>query len=228
MPIDRQAKLIFVHIPKTAGTSVESALSLHGDWRKENQFNCFGQISSASLLARNLSSNFMQHLRLQEIHGLLGEEFFDFEIFTVVRNPWTRFLSSFRRKDPDLCSYVRWRSRTELENASLSEYIKIAKWVRHPHLNSQASFFRSNESGKIVKDILKRVHVFKFENLPLLEDWLSFKYKKEIRFSRHQVAISPPPVVQDDELLLLRKKIYKLYRCDYRLFGYDFNDPFDV
>ena len=190
MPIDRQAKLIFVHIPKTAGTSVESALSLHGDWRKENRFNYFGQISSRSLLARNLSSNFMQHLRLHEIQDLLGEEFFDYEIFTVVRNPWTRFLSSFRRKDPDLCSYVRWRSRYELENASLSDYIKIAKWVRHPHLNSQASFFTANQPGQTAKRNLKRVHVFKFEDLPLLEDWLSFKYKKEIRFSRHQVAAS--------------------------------------
>ena len=69
MPIDRQAKLIFIHIPKTAGTSVESALSLHGDWKIEDRFRCFGQISSSSLLARNLSSNFLQHLRLHEIQG---------------------------------------------------------------------------------------------------------------------------------------------------------------
>ena len=227
MPIDRQSKLIFVHIPKTAGTSVESALTLHGDWRKENRFNCFGQISSRSLLSRNLSSNFMQHLRLHEIQFVLGEEFFDYEIFTVVRNPWTRFLSSYRRKDPDLCSYVRWRCRAELENVSLSEYVNIAEWVRHPHLNSQASFFRSNEPGKTVKDILKRVHVFKFEHLQLLEDWLSCRYKKEIKFSRHQVAVSPPPLVPKDELFLLRKKIHRLYRHDYRLFGYDFNNSLD-
>ena len=221
-------KIIFVHIPKTAGTSVESALSLHGDWRIENRSNFFGQISSNSLLARNFSSNFMQHLRLHEIHNLLGEEFFDYEIFTVVRHPWTRFLSSFRRKDPDLCSYLRSRARYEVENASLSDYFKIAKWVRHPHLNSQASFFRSAAPGKSVKNILKRVHIFKFEDLPLLADWLSRKYKKEIRFSRHQAAVSPPPILQRDELLPLCKKIYKLYRCDYRLFGYDFESPVDV
>ena len=228
MPIDRQAKLIFIHIPKTAGTSVESALSLHGDWKIEDRFRCFGQISSSSLLARNLSSNFLQHLRLHEIQGLLGDEFVDYEIFTIVRNPWTRFLSSYRRKDPDLCSYVRWRCRADLENASLSEYVKTAQWARHPHLNSQASFFRSNEAGKTVKDILKRVHVFKFEDLQSLEDWLSLKYKKQIKFSRHQEALSPPPVAPKDELLFMRKKIYKLYKCDYRLFGYDFSASLDA
>ena len=228
MPIDRHAKLIFVHIPKTAGTSIELALSLHGDWRIENRSNFFGQISSNSLLAKNLSSNFMQHLRLYEIHDLLGKEFFDYEIFTVVRNPWTRFLSSFRRKDPDLCSYVRWRARYDAENASLSDYIKMAKWVRHPHLNSQASFFRSTGPGNPIKNILKRVHVFKFENLPLLEDWLSLKYKKEIRFSRHQAAVTPLPVIQRDKLLPLYKRIYSIYRSDYRLFGYSFDAPVDV
>jgi hypothetical protein len=228
MPIDRHAKLIFVHIPKTAGTSVELALSLHGDWRIENQSNFFGQISSNSLLAKNLSSNFMQHLRLYEIHDLLGEEFFDYEIFTVVRNPWTRFLSSFRRKDPDLCSYVRWRARHDAENASLSDYVKMAKWVRHPHLNSQASFFSSTGPGKPVKNILKKVRVFKFEDLPLLENWLSLKYKKEIRFCRHQAAVSPLPVIQRDELLPLCKEIYKLYRRDCRLFGYNFETPVDL
>ena len=98
-------------------------------------------------------------------------------------------MSSYRRKDPDLCSYVRWRCRAELENASLSEYVKIAEWARHPHLNSQASFFRSNEVGKTVKDILKRVHVFKFEDLQLLEDWLSCRYQKEIKWKCYDIVL---------------------------------------
>lgn len=222
MPIDRQAKLIFVHVPKTAGTSIESSLSLHGDWRIENQINFFGQITSDTILSRNFSSNFMQHLRLREIKSLLGEEFFDYEIFTVVRSPWTRFLSSFRRKDPDLCAYVSWRTRRDLEQASLAEYVKVASWIRHPHLNSQASFFRSNEPGKSIKDVLKGIHVFKFEELNLLEDWLSLKYKKEIKFPRQQVALAPQPDIQQDELSFLQKQVYQLYQCDYRLFGYDF------
>ena len=116
MPVDRQAKLIFVHIPKTAGTSIELALNLHGDWRHENLHSLFGQIKSHALLRQNLTSNFLQHLKLHEIQALMGDEFADYEIFTVVRDPWTRFLSSFRRKDPDLCSYVRWRTAYELDD----------------------------------------------------------------------------------------------------------------
>jgi hypothetical protein len=223
MPIDRKAKVIFVHIPKTAGTSIELSLSLGGDWREENVSTFFGQITSQSLLQKHLSSNFMQHLRLREIQDLLGDEFFDYEIFTVVRHPWTRLLSSFRRKDPDLCAYVRWRSRQDLEDASLSEYLKVARWVRHPHLNSQASFLKPSGSEVSIKDVLKRIRIFKFEQLSLLEDWLSLKYKKSIQLFRHQVAVSPLPAINNDELMWLRRQCFELYKSDYRLFGYTMN-----
>ena len=35
MPFDRQRRLVFLHIPKTAGSSVEQALNLFGPWQKE-------------------------------------------------------------------------------------------------------------------------------------------------------------------------------------------------
>ena len=34
MPISSDYNCIFVHIPKTAGTSIEAALGMHGDLKK--------------------------------------------------------------------------------------------------------------------------------------------------------------------------------------------------
>ena len=223
MPVDRQAKLIFVHIPKTAGTSVELALNLHGDWRRENLCNLFGQIKSQALLRKNLTSNFLQHLKLHEIQSFMGDEFADYEVFTVVRDPWTRFLSSFRRKDPDLCSYVRWRTACELDDLSLSEYFNIACWARHPHLNSQASFFQSDINSSSVRSVLSNVRVFRYEELSVLEDWLSDKYHRFVKFEWHQPPVSPIPEIKDDELVDLRRKVTKLYRRDCLLFGYEWS-----
>jgi len=220
VPVDRQAKLIFVHIPKTAGTSIEFALDLHGEWRRQNLDHLFGLIQSPELLRKKFSSNFLQHLRLHEIHSLLGDQFDEYDVFTVVRDPWTRFLSSFRRKDPDLCSYVRWRSLVEINDLSLNDYFEIACWARHPHLNSQASFFRPANTSTSTEDVLKRIKVFKYEELPLLEDYLSIKYGRKISFGRHQNPVASLPPISEDNLADLKRKVYKLYRRDYKLFGY--------
>ena len=105
MPFDRQRRLVFLHIPKTAGTSIEQALGLHGPWNQENLASGFGLIQSRDLLARNLSSNFLQHLTLPELEQLFPEALDGAQVFTVVRDPWSRLLSSFRHPDPDLASY---------------------------------------------------------------------------------------------------------------------------
>ena len=73
MPFDRQRRLVFLHIPKTAGSSVEQALGLLGPWDQENLVTGFGLIQSRDLLARNLSSNFLQHLSLSELAPLPDE-----------------------------------------------------------------------------------------------------------------------------------------------------------
>ena len=63
MPFDRQRRLVFLHIPKTAGSSVEQALGLLGPWDQENLVTGFGLIQSRDLLARQLSSNFLHTRR---------------------------------------------------------------------------------------------------------------------------------------------------------------------
>ena len=47
MPFDRRRKLVFLHIPKTAGSSIEQAL-LFGPWQGENLDTGFGLISAAT------------------------------------------------------------------------------------------------------------------------------------------------------------------------------------
>lgn len=66
----REMGMTFIHIPKTAGTSLELALGLNLDSAIENQAACYGKISSPSLLALGLSSEFLQHLQLAEIERL--------------------------------------------------------------------------------------------------------------------------------------------------------------
>lgn len=158
VPVHRSSGLVFIHIPKTAGTSIESSIDLDGDWRIEDQDRLFGKISSRRILRKNFSSNFLQHLNFREISLLLGGRIDGFKIFSVVRDPWARFLSSYKRKDPDLCEFVKWRSSQNIESFSLDEYSKLLRWVRHPHLNTQSSFL-SGFPG------ISLIHVLRFLSL---------------------------------------------------------------
>ena len=166
MPFDRQQRLFFLHIPKTAGTSIEQALGLHGAWNQENLATGFGLIQSRDLLARNLSSNFLQHLSLSELEALFPDAVAEAQLFTVVRDPWQRLLSSFRNPDPDLANYYRFRTHRELSELSLAEYIDLARWLPHPHLLPQLDSLRSS-GGQSPN---RRVRIFRQEELNALDE----------------------------------------------------------
>ena len=216
MPFDRRRKLVFLHIPKTAGSSIEQALGLFGPWQNENLDTGFGLIQSRDLLARNLSSNFLQHLRLTELEQLFPEVLVDAQLFTVVRDPWQRLLSSYRYPDPDLVALYRWRTHRDLLSLSLSEYIDVARWLPHPHLRPQLDLL--TRSGSTDPDL--RLSIFRQEQLPRLEQWLSQQCSEAIQLPHQNAARRPLPDLPDQEWAALEQQVRWLYAADGQALGY--------
>ena len=216
MPFDRQQRLLFLHIPKTAGTSIEQALGLHGAWNQENLATGFGLIQSRDLLALNLSSNFLQHLSLNELEALFPDAVAEAQLFTVVRDPWQRLLSSFRNPDPDLATYYRFRTHRELSELSLAEYIDLARWLPHPHLRPQLDVLRSS-SGQSPDP---RVRIFHQERLNALEQWLSQQIGTPIQLPHHNPGRRALPDPPEQEWLALEQQVRWLYAADGHAFGY--------
>ena len=216
MPFDRRRKLVFLHIPKTAGSSIEQALGLFGPWQNENLDTGFGLIQSRDLLALNLSSNFLQHLRLTELEQLFPEVLVDAKLFTVVRDPWQRLLSSYRYPDPDLVALYRWRTHRDLLSLSLAEYIDVARWLPHPHLRPQLDLL--TRSGSTDPD--PRLSIFRQEQLPRLEQWLSQQCSEAIQLPHQNAARRPLPDLPDQEWAALEQQVRWLYAADGHAFGY--------
>jgi hypothetical protein len=93
MPISHLHRTIFVHIPKTAGTSVESVLGMHGEKTDIGLRPYFNQ----QIDREHLYGHDLQHMTAADLkHVLQQDGVFDrYFKFSVVRNPWERLVSVF-------------------------------------------------------------------------------------------------------------------------------------
>jgi hypothetical protein len=110
---------LFVHIAKTGGTSVRSALQPLR-WRDPWYYPMFLCSRFSHLSGHRIGSKFPRHSRIVAAKELLPEEFFDnlFK-FAIVRNPWDLQVSSYhhiRRERPHLIAhiedfdhFIRWK-----------------------------------------------------------------------------------------------------------------------
>lgn len=78
-------RILFVHIPKAGGTSVESWMTT------------IAPLRLFSMGVPHVSRCTPQHYRAQDIKQLLGEGFFDYA-FAIVRNPYDRIASEYRMR----------------------------------------------------------------------------------------------------------------------------------
>ena len=155
MPISHEHRCIFVHSPKTAGTSIEKALGIFGDWRREDLHIMFGHTSPESQAGKELSSPFLQHLTATELAEILPEDqFLSYLKFAVVRNPWDRMVSVFCNKDPHLCQLSEARG-IDLKNAGFDEFVTHAAVLDHAHLRPQVDYLHSKDGTPLIDIIAK-------------------------------------------------------------------------
>ena len=133
--ISFQKRFLFVHIPKTAGNSIQGVLRDYSEdelvaLRKEQDgIERFG--------LRNPNYKIKKHSTLSEYHDALGEEQFrSLYKFTCVRNPWDRMVSYYftPTQTPERWDRQKFRgiiSRT----VSLSEYLRLHEGEEDPFAN---------------------------------------------------------------------------------------------
>jgi hypothetical protein len=133
--ISLQKHFLFVHIPKTAGNSIQTALRDYSEdqlvaLRKEQDgIERFG--------LRNPNYKIKKHSVLAEYRDALGnEEFRNLYKFTCVRNPWDRMVSYYFTPTQTPETWDRKRFRKMISKiVSVADYLRLDQDEEDPFTN---------------------------------------------------------------------------------------------
>jgi hypothetical protein len=201
--ISLQKRFLFVHIPKTAGNSIQTALRDYSEdqlvaLRKEQDgIERFG--------LRNPNYKIKKHSALAEYRDALGnEQFRDLYKFTCVRNPWDRMVSYYFTPTQTPETWDRRKFRKIIsKGVSVADYLRLDNGEGDPFANVD--------------------YIMRFENLA--EDFLTVCRTLAIspptlprynRSSREHYS-----KYYDDEL---RELVHTRFAAEIERFGYTFEE----
>ncbi len=211
MQISNSHRFIFVHIPKTAGSSIENALlpycSVH-PWKGLNF-----QISRLPIRQSPEKVILRRHVTARWAKIKLPPEVFDSYIkFAVVRNPYDRAISHFhwQQEDPTQRHYERTKKMSFLDY--LQDYERRQRF----HDERQVRYV-TDASGRLMVDYLIR-----FENLAeefgLLMKKVGLDKEISLPWDNRSQRKGYEEYFADPEVLALTRKIFAR---DFEFLGYD-------
>ena len=236
-------KILFIHIPRTGGTSVEQWLGMY----KRGPSSLSGPVPLHDYLANeNLPLVGLQHYTFLDIINFLrnnqGRFWCDellndihlYKIFTIVRNPWAKLVSHWWWSSKPMWNNHR-RARHTMPRQLLSltksfnKFVKSIgelsdeeiKYTRDSHLRPQWQFIISNPDHSSRDIILgDPIRVARYEMYHEDISSMFAHLDKDYRLQRAGGKYSGP----DHNLVLSDyaiDEIGKIYREDIDLFGYD-------
>ena len=206
MPISHKYKLIFIHIPKAAGTSIEKYMDIAEDDRVFNTVNLTGAL--------------LKHFTASQIQKYVSTKIYDsYETFTVIRNPWDRMVSMYEFSKqyimPTICNF---NLDFILESYSFEIFIELVEQkYLEPYFRDQLSYIKNSRNQIIVNNI------FRFEDLGKAQNFLQkhLKRKEKLELENRTLHRKHYSQYYDDKL---KTRVQKIFQEEIDFFKYKFED----
>lgn len=214
--------ILFVHIPKTAGTSIEAAfmdaeyteLFLHVPSRDDpDRAPCNPQHWHHGLVQRWIYPAYKIHSE-----------------FAIVRNPFTRCISEFfwRGKPNRGFNDKFYQELQTFIVQNLNKYIeneKLFQTTKESFLKENKKFHADNHWRPQWHFVGKNTQIFKYETLHS-KCWPTIKTKYSLTNMHHKNAKIPPDIVRPSRMGIDTSSEFKelylqVYQKDHTQFGYD-------
>jgi hypothetical protein len=150
--ISEQHKFLFIHIPRCGGNSIQTSLAEHCDDIVEyhdSKGNIINEDGKQGLTVKNekFGPRDIKHYTLQDYYDVLGDEIFDYFIFTSVRCPLERFISWNAYFNTNTISDCQFPPPI-MKYVTINGDIKINKYIRYEYLQED---FESIRDGLNIK-----------------------------------------------------------------------------
>jgi chondroitin 4-sulfotransferase 11 len=198
---DNKRKIIFLHIPKTGGTSVEQALNLV--YKKDGY-------------GINDNKKAMQHYDWHEYKKHIGNEKYDkYYKFTISRNPYDKVVSDyFWLKNVAKITNDNFQKKSFDEYLNYCEHIVKNKLynltIYHDHFKPQHRFIFDNNNKLMINKILR------FENFEYVTKFVNTRYNTNLKHLNDNK--SKKNIILND---IQKNKIYDIYKNDFILLKYE-------
>jgi hypothetical protein len=149
--ISHTHRCIFVHIPKTGGTSVENLI-----WPQPRTVDDLW-MGFVDKYHNKYQTGGLQHLLAAQIRSEVGDEVFSaYYKFAFVRNPWDRAVSQFASMSgrEDLRDFIGMK-----KSDSFKKYLSLIGRRRHVQWEPQFNFLHDS-TGKLLVDYVGRFEAF--------------------------------------------------------------------
>jgi hypothetical protein len=197
MVVCHEKRCIFIHIPKTGGTSIEQFI-------KDNDKN--------NLLFIGVRNNrSLHHLTAKELKLIIPYIYIKYYKFSIVRNPYDRLLSEYYWNPSINLGNKYGKSKKHfLEN--VTKIVKNQNYfnnIYNDHFIPQYNFLY--DKNKLLVN-----HLFKYEDL----EWVSNFLKKKLNIKRDFPYLNKNTIEKESWNEEEKELIFNLYKNDFLYFGY--------
>ncbi|MEW5837999.1 MAG: sulfotransferase family 2 domain-containing protein [Pseudomonadota bacterium] len=207
--ISHKYRCIFVHIPKTGGTSIEDIIWPERELRSERDL-WMGFVDKYN---NKYQTGGLQHLLASHIESEVGTNVFDnYFKFSIVRNPWDKAVSQFafmsRRKD--LMDYIGMK-----HDDCFKRYLELISKKKHVQWEPQVSFVL-DDNGECMVDYIGRLELFT-QSVTVIMSRLGLDAAVIPHSNKGQRS-----AYQDYYDTEAKEFVHAMYADDVKTFGYDY------